>query len=167
MQTLKKIIGIDPGLINTGWGLIEVEGNVIRHIDHGLIKIKTSDDIAVRLLNIYEALILILSKHMPHEASIEKTFVNKNPNSSLKLGHARGVILLALAKKKLKCFEYAPNQIKKSIVGRGHADKEQIAMMVTMLLSKKIEGTSDVSDALAIAITHAYQKHNKIAEFLS
>lgn len=167
MQTLKKIIGIDPGLINTGWGLIEVEGNVIRHIDHGLIKIKTSDDIAVRLLNIYEALILILSKHMPDEASIEKTFVNKNPNSSLKLGHARGVILLALAKKKLTCFEYAPNQIKKSIVGRGHADKDQIATMVTMLLSKKIEGTSDVSDALAIAITHAYQKHNKIAEFLS
>ena len=167
MQTLKKIIGIDPGLINTGWGLIEVEGNVIRHIDHGLIKIKTSDDIAVRLLNIYEALILILSKHMPDEASIEKTFVNKNPNSSLKLGHARGVILLALAKKKLKCFEYAPNQIKKSIVGQGHADKDQIATMVTMLLSKKIEGTSDVSDALAIAITHAYQKHNKIAEFLS
>lgn len=167
MQTLKKIIGIDPGLINTGWGLIEVEGNIIRHIDHGLIKIKTSDDIAVRLLNIYEALILILSKHMPDEASIEKTFVNKNPNSSLKLGHARGVILLALAKKKLKCFEYAPNQIKKSIVGRGHADKDQIATMVTMLLSKKIEGTSDVSDALAIAITHAYQKHNKIAEFLS
>jgi crossover junction endodeoxyribonuclease RuvC len=167
VQTLKKIIGIDPGLINTGWGLIEVEGNIIRHIDHGLIKIKTSDDIAVRLLNIYEALILILSKHMPDEASIEKTFVNKNPNSSLKLGHARGVILLALAKKKLKCFEYAPNQIKKSIVGRGHADKDQIATMVTMLLSKKIEGTSDVSDALAIAITHAYQKHNKIAEFLS
>ena len=167
METLKKIIGIDPGLINTGWGLIEVEGNVIRHIDHGLIKIKTSDDIAVRLLNIYEALILILSKHMPDEASIEKTFVNKNPNSSLKLGHARGVILLALAKKKLTCFEYAPNQIKKSIVGRGHADKDQIATMVTMLLSKKIEGTSDVSDALAIAITHAYQKHNKIAEFLS
>lgn len=167
METLKKIIGIDPGLINTGWGLIEVEGNVIRHIDHGLIKIKTSDDIAVRLLNIYEALILILSKHMPDEASIEKTFVNKNPNSSLKLGYARGVILLALAKKKLTCFEYAPNQIKKSIVGRGHADKDQIATMVTMLLSKKIEGTSDVSDALAIAITHAYQKHNKIAEFLS
>ena len=167
MQTLKKIIGIDPGLINTGWGLIEVEGNVIRHIDHGLIKIKTSDDIAVRLLNIYEALILILSKHMPDEASIEKTFVNKNPNSSLKLGHARGVILLALAKKKLTCFEYAPNQIKKSIVGRGHADKDQIATMVTMLLSKRIEGNSDVSDALAIAITHAYQKHNKIAEFLS
>lgn len=167
MQTLKKIIGIDPGLINTGWGLIEVEGNVIRHIDHGVIKIKTSDDIAVRLLNIYEALILILSKHMPDEASIEKTFVNKNPNSSLKLGYARGVILLALAKKKLTCFEYAPNQIKKSIVGRGHADKDQIATMVTMLLSKKIEGTSDVSDALAIAITHAYQKHNKIAEFLS
>jgi crossover junction endodeoxyribonuclease RuvC len=104
---------------------------------------------------------------MPDEASIEKTFVNKNPTSSLKLGHARGVILLALAKKKLKCFEYAPNQIKKSIVGRGHADKDQIATMVTMLLSKKIEGTSDVSDALAIAITHAYQKHNKIAEFLS
>ena len=167
MQTLKKIIGIDPGLIHTGWGLIEVEGNVIRHIDHGLIKIKTNDDIAVRLLNIYEALILILSKHMPDEASIEKTFVNNNPTSSLKLGHARGVILLALAKKKLKCFEYAPNQIKKSIVGQGHADKDQIATMVTMLLSKKIEGTSDVSDALAIAITHAYQKHNKIAEFLS
>mgnify|MGYP001348539570 FL=1 len=167
MQTLKKIIGIDPGLINTGWGLIEVEGNVIRHIDHGLIKIKTSDDIAVRLLNIYEALILILSKHMPDEASIEKTFVNKNPNSSLKLGHARGVILLALAKKKLTCFEYAPNQIKKSIVGRGHADKDQIATMVTMLLSKKIEGNSDVSDALAIAITHAHQKHNTIAGSLS
>jgi crossover junction endodeoxyribonuclease RuvC len=164
---LKKIIGIDPGLIHTGWGLIETEGNIIRHIDHGLIKIKTNDDIAIRLLNIYESLILILSKHMPHEAAIEKTFVNNNPSTSLKLGYARGVILLALAKKKLRCFEYAPNQIKKSVVGRGHADKDQIAKMVMMLLSKNIEGTSDVSDALAIAITHAYQKHNKIAQAIS
>ena len=93
--------------------------------------------------------------------------MNNNSNSSLKLGHARGAIMLSLSIMNIKCFEYAPNQIKKSIVGRGHADKNQIAHMVNILLSKKIEGTSDVSDALAIAITHAYQNHNKIAKVIA
>jgi len=160
----KKILGIDPGLINTGWGVISIYGNSVSHIDHGLIKVRTDIDLAERLLLISQNLTEILSKHNPDECSIEKTFVNNNALSSLKLGHARGAILLTIAKYKIRCFEYAPNQIKKSVVGRGHADKTQIAHMVSILLSKKIEGVSDVSDALAIAITHAYQNHNRIVE---
>lgn len=159
---LKKIIGIDPGLIHTGWGLIEMDGNSIRHIDHGLIKIDSSDDMAIRLLNIHKLLLDVISKYTPDEASIERTFVNNNASSSLKLGHARGVILLALASQNVKCFEYAPNQIKKTVVGQGHASKEQISKMVSIFLSKEIKGNFDISDALAIAITHAFQNHNKI-----
>jgi len=163
----KKIIGIDPGLIHTGWGLITVEGNLIKHIDHGLIKVKTNQDLPDRLNNIHRDLTVVLNTFSPNEAALEQTFVNNNANSSLKLGHARGAIMLSLSIMNIKCFEYAPNQIKKSIVGRGHADKNQIAHMVNILLSKKIEGTSDVSDALAIAITHAYQNHNKIAKVIA
>ncbi len=164
---LKKIIGIDPGLIHTGWGLIIVEGNLIKHIDHGLIKVKTNQDLPDRLNDIHRDLTVVLDNFSPDEAALEQTFVNKNAHSSLKLGHARGAIMLSLSIMNIKCFEYAPNQIKKSIVGRGHADKNQIAHMVNILLSKKIEGTSDVSDALAIAITHAYQNHNKIAKVIA
>ena len=160
----KIILGIDPGLINTGWGVISLSGNSLSHIDHGLIKVPTDIDLAERLLLISQNLTEILSKYNPEECSIEKTFVNNNALSSLKLGHARGAILLTIAKYKIRCFEYAPNQIKKSVVGRGHADKTQIAHMVSILLSKKIEGVSDVSDALAIAITHAYHHHNRIVE---
>jgi crossover junction endodeoxyribonuclease RuvC len=160
----KIILGIDPGLINTGWGVISLSGNSLSHIDHGLIKVPTDIDLAERLLLISQNLTEILSKYDPEECSIEKTFVNNNALASLKLGHARGAILLTIAKYKIRCFEYAPNQIKKSVVGRGHADKTQIAHMVSILLSKKIEGVSDVSDALAIAITHAYHHHNRIVE---
>ena len=144
--------------------MISLNGNSLSHIDHGLIKVRTDIDLAERLLLISQNLTEILSTHNPDECSIEKTFVNNNALSSLKLGHARGAILLTIARYKIRCFEYAPNQIKKSIVGRGHADKTQIAHMVSILLSKKIEGVSDVSDALAIAITHAYQNHNRIVE---
>ena len=164
---LKKIIGIDPGLIHTGWGLIIVEGNLIKHIDHGLIKVKTNQDLPDRLNDIHRDLTVVLDNFSPDEAALEQTFVNNNAHSSLKLGHARGAIMLSLSIMNIKCFEYAPNQIKKSIVGRGHADKNQIAHMVNILLSKKIEGTSDVSDALAIAITHSYQNHNKIAKVIA
>ncbi len=164
---LKKIIGIDPGLIHTGWGLITVEGNQIKHIDHGLIKVKTNQDLPDRLNDIHRDLTVVLDNFSPDEAALEQTFVNNNAHSSLKLGHARGAIMLSLSIMNIKCFEYAPNQIKKSIVGRGHADKNQIAHMVNILLSKKIEGTSDVSDALAIAITHSYQNHNKIAKVIA
>ena len=164
---LKKIIGIDPGLIHTGWGLIIVEGNLIKHIDHGLIKVKTNQDLPDRLNDIHRDLTVVLDNFSPDEAALEQTFVNNNAHSSLKLGHARGAIMLSLSIMNIKCFEYAPNQIKKSIVGRGHADKNQIAHMVNILLSKKLEGTSDVSDALAIAITHAYQNHNKIAKVIA
>lgn len=164
MNECKKILGIDPGLINTGWGIISLNGNSLSHVDHGLIKVRTDIDLAERLLLISQGLTEILSKYNPDECSIEKTFVNNNALSSLKLGHARGAILLTMARYNLRCFEYAPNQIKKSVVGRGHADKTQIAHMVSILLSKKIEGVSDVSDALAIAITHAYQNHNRIAQ---
>ena len=164
---LKKIIGIDPGLIHTGWGLIAIEGNLIKHIDHGLIKVKTGQDLPDRLHDIHRDLSSVLGNFLPDEAAIEQTFVNNNALSSLKLGHARGAIMLSLSMMNIKCFEYAPNQIKKSIVGKGHADKNQIAHMVNILLSKKNNGTSDVSDALAIAITHANHRHNKIAKAIA
>ena len=135
---LKKIIGIDPGLIHTGWGLITVEGNLIKHIDHGLIKVKTGQDLSDRLHDLHRDLSLVLGNFLPDEAALEQTFVNNNALSSLKLGHARGAIMLSLSMMNIKCFEYAPNQIKKSIVGKGHADKNQIAHMVNILLSKKL-----------------------------
>ena len=112
-HNVKKIIGIDPGLIHTGWGLITVEGNLIKHIDHGLIKVKTGQDLSDRLYDIHRDLSLVLNNFLPDEAALEQTFVNNNALSSLKLGHARGAIMLSLSMMNIKCYEYAPNQIKK------------------------------------------------------
>ena len=102
---LKKIIGIDPGLIHTGWGLIAVEGNLIKHIDHGLIKVKTGQDLSDRLHDLHRDLSLVLGNFLPDEAALEQTFVNNNALSSLKLGHARGAIMLSLSMMNIKCFE--------------------------------------------------------------
>jgi crossover junction endodeoxyribonuclease RuvC len=163
---LIKVMGIDPGLRFTGWGIISVDGNHIKHNANGVIKTNSEESLSNRLLELYNNITGIISDFKPDEASIENTFVNKNPLSSLKLGHARGAIMVAVANQSITCSEYAPNLIKKTIVGQGHADKTQVALMVSVLLSIKNLGSGDASDALAIAITHAHHRTNKLSKVL-
>jgi crossover junction endodeoxyribonuclease RuvC len=153
---MTHIIGIDPGLRNTGWGIVISEGSRLLHVDHGIVSSNAADPMAMRLLDIYRGLSTIIDQHTPDEAAIEDTFVNRNALASLKLGHARGAALLALASAGLTCGEYAPNRVKKSVVGNGHADKSQVATMVSLLLSIPQPKSIDAADALAIAITHAH-----------
>ncbi|MEO1695529.1 MAG: crossover junction endodeoxyribonuclease RuvC [Pseudomonadota bacterium] len=150
-----RIIGIDPGLRQTGWGLIESDGVRLRHIASGRISPPTSVPLSDRLRTIFDELTEIIVFHGPDEAAVEETFVNDNPRSTLKLGQARGAAVLAPACRGLTVGEYAPNLIKKSIVGAGHADKRQITAMVGFLLPKAVIASADEADALAIAICHA------------
>lgn len=152
-----RLIGFDPGLRLTGWGVIEMDGNRLRHIAHGVIKVPVDGSLASRLDNLFEGVVAALAAHKPDEAAVEETFVNVNPASTLKLGQARGVVLLAPARAGLPVFEYAANLVKKSVVGAGHADKRQIAMMVGRLLPG-VTATADAADALAIAICHAHHR---------
>jgi crossover junction endodeoxyribonuclease RuvC len=152
-----RILGIDPGLNRTGWGVIESEGNRLRHVAHGVVTSDASDALADRLSSIYSELAKIIVAWSPAEAAVEEVFVNKNPGSTLKLGMARGVALLAPAMAGLTVGEYAANLVKKSIVGTGHADKTQIAMMVAMLLPG-VKAKADAADALAVAICHAHHR---------
>jgi crossover junction endodeoxyribonuclease RuvC len=154
---LSKILGIDPGLHITGWGMIDYDGFHLKYISHGTIKSSSSDDISSRLSNIFKTLSDIIEEYSPEEASIEEIFVNKNPFSSLKLGMARGAAICCAGVLKLKIFEYTPNKIKKSVVGTGHATKEQVSIMIQKLLnctSVKL----DAADALAVAVCHAHHK---------
>ncbi|MGE5151968.1 MAG: crossover junction endodeoxyribonuclease RuvC [Rhodospirillaceae bacterium] len=152
-----RLIGLDPGLRLTGWGVIDVEGNRLRHVSHGVIKVSIEGSLAMRLHELFEGVAAIVAGQKPLEAAVEETFVNVNPGSTLKLGQARGVVLLAPARAGLPVFEYAANLVKKSVVGTGHADKRQIAMMVGRLLPG-VEATADAADALAVAICHAHHR---------
>jgi crossover junction endodeoxyribonuclease RuvC len=152
-----RLIGLDPGLRLTGWGVIDVEGNRLRHVAHGVIKVPVEGSLAVRLRELFEGIAAVVAAQKPIEAAVEETFVNVNPGSTLKLGQARGVVLLAPARAGLPVFEYAANLVKKSVVGAGHADKRQIAMMVGRLLPG-VEATADAADALAVAICHAHHR---------
>ena len=149
-----RLIGLDPGLRLTGWGVIDVDGNRLRHVAHGVIKVSIEGSLAARLHELFEGIAAIVAEQQPMEAAVEETFVNINPGSTLKLGQARGVVLLAPARAGLPVFEYAANLVKKSVVGAGHADKRQIAMMVGRLLPGVV-ATADAADALAVAICHA------------
>jgi crossover junction endodeoxyribonuclease RuvC len=153
-----RILGIDPGLRNTGWGIIEVEGTRLSFVACGTIKPDDKADLAIRLKAIYDGLSKVLEGFKPDEAAVEETFVNKDARATLKLGQARGVAMLAPAMADLSVAEYAPNLVKKTIVGSGHADKDQIHMMVKVLLPKSDAKTPDAADALAIAITHAQHR---------
>ncbi len=153
-----RILGLDPGLRITGWGIIDVAGSGLTHVDHGIVTSKDGEDLSSRLVSLYSQLIDIIQQYAPHEAAVEETFVNKNPLSALKLGAARGVVLLAPAYAGLSVGEYSPNKVKKSVVGVGHADKTQIAMMVGRLLPKSGGVTQDAADALAVAICHAHHR---------
>ncbi|MET3995344.1 crossover junction endodeoxyribonuclease RuvC [Bradyrhizobium sp. JR7.2] len=155
-----RIIGIDPGLRRTGWGVIEAEGNRLIYVACGSVEPPDDLPLASRLLAIHEGLAAVLSGHKPMEAAVEQTFVNKDGVATLKLGQARGVAMLAPAMFGITVAEYAPNQVKKTVVGAGHADKHQIAMMLKILLPKAEPPSADAADALAIAITHAHHRQS-------
>jgi len=152
-----RLIGLDPGLRLTGWGVIDVEGNRLRHVAHGVVKVSAAGTLAERLRDLFDGVADVVAAHKPFEAAVEETFVNVNPGSTLKLGQARGVVMLAPARAGLAVYEYAANLVKKSVTGTGHADKHQIAMMVGRLLPG-VDATADAADALAVAICHAHHR---------
>jgi crossover junction endodeoxyribonuclease RuvC len=153
-----RIIGIDPGLRHVGWGLIESVGSRLSYLACGSLKTEAKLSLAERLATIHRGLTALIEEHRPDEAAVEETFVNRDPQSALKLGQARGVALAAPALLGLVVAEYAANVVKKTIVGVGHAEKAQIAMMVKMLLPACEIGSPDAADALAVAITHAQHR---------
>jgi crossover junction endodeoxyribonuclease RuvC len=151
-----KILGLDPGLGTTGWGLIEADGNRLRHLANGQIKTDTSALLPSRLAALAGQLEALIADHAPDAAAVEEVFVNKNPQSTLKLGQARGVVLMCAARAGIDVGEYSPTLVKKAVVGTGGADKAQVHAMVSRLLpGAKITGP-DAADALAVAITHAH-----------
>ena len=150
------LIGLDPGLGTTGWGVISAEGNRLSHIANGQIKTDAQAPLAERLVILHDALADVLRRHRPDGAAVEEVFVNANPQSTLKLGQARGVVMLTAAKAGLEVGEYAARLVKKAVVGTGSAEKAQVHAMVARLLpGVKIAG-ADAADALAVAITHAH-----------
>jgi crossover junction endodeoxyribonuclease RuvC len=150
------ILGLDPGLGTTGWGLIAAEGNRLRHLANGQIRTDPKAELAARLVGLHEGLAAVLAEHRPDTAAVEEVFVNENPQSTLKLGQARGVVLLAAAQAGIGIGEYAARLVKKAVVGTGGAEKGQVHAMVQRLLpGVKISG-ADAADALAVAITHAH-----------
>ena len=153
-----RLIGIDPGLRKTGWGVISVSGNRLSHVSDGIVESNPNLTLAQRLKQIHGGLQGVMREYNPDEAAVEETFVNMNPTSTLKLGQARGIALLVPAEFGLPVGEYPPNLVKKTVVGSGHAEKQQIQMMVRMLLPGCIVATSDAADALAVAICHAQHK---------
>lgn len=153
-----RIIGIDPGLRNTGWGVIEQEASRLSYVADGSVHSDADAPLPERLLQIHEQLLAVLRDFAPHEAAIEETFVNKDARATLKLGQARGVVMLAPAMLGIPVAEYAPNVIKKSVVGAGHAEKDQVQHMVKLLLPRALMKTADSTDALAIAICHAHHR---------
>lgn len=156
-----RIIGIDPGLRNTGWGVIESQGPSLRFVACGTVHSDQSLTLADRLRQLFDGLSDIVHAHAPDEAAVEETFVNKDAKATLKLGHARGIALLVPSRAGIPVAEYAPNLVKKSIVGTGHAEKDQIRMMVKVLLPKADPKSADANDALAIALTHAQHRGMK------
>lgn len=151
-----RIIGIDPGLQTTGYGIIDIKGNACSHVTSGTVKSNPKETLSERLLTLSVGLKHIISQHNPELAAIEETFVNVNAASTLKLGNARGAILLTLAQAGLPVTEYAATLVKKSIVGVGRAEKDQVGMMVKILLRDVDQSSHDALDALAIALCHAH-----------
>ena len=151
-----RVLGIDPGLRNLGWGIIQVAGSRLTHIANGICHTDAADDLALRLLSLHQQLTQVFQFHRPDAAAVESTFVNKDAVATLKLGQARGIALLVPAQFGLVVGEYAPNAVKKSVVGVGHADKGQVEHMVKVQLSGVVITGADAADALAIAICHAH-----------
>lgn len=156
MKQNLRVIGIDPGLRHTGWGIVDVGGNRLSHVAHGVISAK-GDDLAIRLHDLRQQLSAVVIRWTPSCAAVEHTFVNKDAVGTLKLAHARAIALLVPAENNLPVAEYAPNAIKKAVVGVGHADKSQVAHMIAMLLPGANVKKADAVDALAAAICHAHR----------
>ncbi|MCK0142349.1 crossover junction endodeoxyribonuclease RuvC [Aliiroseovarius sp. F20344] len=150
-----RIIGIDPGLRNMGWGVVDTSGTRLSHVANGVCMSRTGD-LASRLLSLHEQLTEVLAHFQPDTAAVEQTFVNKDAVGTLKLGQARGIALLVPAQAGLSIGEYAPNAVKKAVVGVGHADKQQVDHMVRMQLPGVQITGPDAADALAIAICHSF-----------
>jgi len=153
-----RILGVDPGLRRTGWGLIDAAGSRLSFVACGCVTSDQQAPIGVRLRQLHEGLLAVVAAHVPDEAAIEETFVNRDPQSALKLGQARGAALTALALSDLDIEDYAANLVKKTVVGSGHADKAQIGMMVRVLLPASNAASADAADALAVAICHAQHR---------
>ncbi|SFQ76282.1 Holliday junction endonuclease RuvC [Nitratireductor indicus] len=162
MNTAIRIIGIDPGLRRTGWAIIDAQGNSLRFVNAGTVRSDDKADLASRLCQLHDGLADIVHGHKPEEAAVEATFVNKDATATLKLGQARGIAMLVPARAGLRVAEYAPNAVKKAVIGVGHGDKKQIHMMVKVLMPKAKFDTDDAADAIAIAICHAHHRQSAV-----
>ena len=162
MRGLIRILGIDPGLRRTGWGVVALDGNRLSFLACGSLTTDDKAELATRLLAIHDGLRHVVEEHTPHEAAVEATFVNKDATATLKLGQARGIAMLVPAIAGLPVAEYAPNLVKKTIVGAGHSEKAQIRMMIGVLLPKADPQSEDAADALAIAVCHAHHRRSVV-----
>ncbi|MFC7474161.1 crossover junction endodeoxyribonuclease RuvC [Dankookia sp. GCM10030260] len=163
MHNSVRLLGLDPGLQHTGWGLVESAGSRLRHLGDGVISTDAAQPLAERLSVIYRGLVLLLEQWQPDEAAVEHTYVNKNPGAALKLGQARGVVLLAPALAGLPVAEYQAMEVKRAVVGTGHAEKPQVEAMVRRLLPGATIRRADAADALAVAICHAHHRGTRLA----
>ncbi len=160
---MTKLLGIDPGLRFTGWGMIEAAGNRLRHLADGVIGTDLAAGVPERLKALHDALAALIAEHRPDEAAVEETYVNRNGTATLKLGYARGVALLAPARAGIPVIEYGAKAVKLAVVGTGGASKEQVAMMVRRLLPGAAIRRADAADALAVAICHAHHRASRLA----
>jgi crossover junction endodeoxyribonuclease RuvC len=151
-----KILGLDPGLGTTGWGLIEADGNRLKHVANGQLKTDSGEALPKRLSHLATQLEALIADHSPALAAVEEVFVNKNPQSTLKLGQARGVVIMTAARAGIDVGEYAARLVKKAVVGNGNAEKAQVHAMVARLLPGASIAGPDAADALAVAIAHAH-----------
>jgi crossover junction endodeoxyribonuclease RuvC len=158
MTNAIRILGLDPGLRRTGWGVVTIDGARLTHVAHGVIAPRETLPFAERLLFLFEAITQVIADHAPHEAAVEETFVTANGQSTLKLGHARAAAMIAPARAGLPVAEYAAKVVKKAVVGTGGADKDQVAFMIARLLPTAGAPTADAADALAVAIAHAHAR---------
>jgi crossover junction endodeoxyribonuclease RuvC len=153
-----RLLGLDPGLRYTGWGMIEIDGSRLRHLGDGVVATDAEQDVAMRLRALHDALAAILAEWRPHEAAVEQTYVNRNGQATLKLGYARGIALLAPALAGVPVSEYGAMAVKQAVVGTGGADKIQVQAMVRRLLPGAVLRRADAADALAVAICHAHHR---------
>jgi crossover junction endodeoxyribonuclease RuvC len=158
-----RALGVDPGTLATGYGIVDMKGNRLTHVGHGVIKTSPGAPLAARLVQIHQELVEVIAKYKPDEAGVENVFHAKNAQSALKLGHARGVILLAIELAGIPMEEYMPLQVKSAVVGYGKADKQQVQQMVMRLLALDKKAPTDASDALAVAICHSQSRGLKRA----
>jgi crossover junction endodeoxyribonuclease RuvC len=158
-----RILGIDPGLRRTGWGIVEYIGNRLGFVGCGSVETDEKAALAVRLVALHDGLMRVIDEFRPDEAAVETTFVNTNAVATLKLGQARGIAMLVPARSGVPVAEYAPNLVKKTIVGAGHSEKAQIRMMIGVLLPRADPRSDDAADALAIAVTHAHHRQSVVA----